>query len=82
MPRIPPLLAQAVLVGCTALATAWAWLTLTRARVLSPGAVIVCTVIAVTLALAVEAGVRRIRHGRPRRAHARPNPSKTGRTSA
>lgn len=72
MPRIPPLLAQSVLVAGIALGTAWTWLTLTRARVLSPGAVIVCTAIAVVVALAVEAAVRRARAGRPRRAHARP----------
>jgi branched-subunit amino acid ABC-type transport system permease component len=47
------------------------WLTLTRARVLTPGAVIVCTVIAVAAALAVEAAVERVRLGRRRRAHAK-----------
>lgn len=72
MPRIPPLLAQAVLVGAIAVGTAWTWLHLTSARYLTPGGVIVCTAIAVVVALAVEAAVRRARAGRPRRAHARP----------
>jgi len=76
--RIPPLLAQCVLVGGIAVGTAWGWLTLTATRRLSPGAVIVCTFIAVLLALAVEAGVERVRRGRRRRAHARP----TGRKPA
>jgi hypothetical protein len=67
MRRIPPLLAQCVLVGAIAVGTGWAWLALTEARRLSPGAVIVCTVIAVALALAVEAGVDRIARGRRRR---------------
>jgi hypothetical protein len=78
--RISPLLAQSVLVGGIALGTAWVWLTLTRARVLTPGAVIVCTVIAVAAVLAVEAAVGRVRRGRRRRAHARPHT--TGRKTA
>ncbi|AKZ60753.1 exported protein of unknown function (plasmid) [Streptomyces ambofaciens ATCC 23877] len=73
--RIPPLLAQAVLVGGIALGTAFGWLTLTESRALSPGAVIVCTLISVALALVVETAVHRARRGRPRRAHARPHPT-------
>ncbi|QBJ94475.1 hypothetical protein D0Z67_29340 (plasmid) [Streptomyces seoulensis] len=69
--RIPPLLAQSVLVGVIAVGTAWGWLTLIGARVLSPGAVIVCTIVAVALAMAVEAGWRAVRYHRRRRAHAR-----------
>lgn len=76
MPRIPPLLAQAVLVGAIAVGTAWTWLHLTSARYLTPGGVIVCTIIAVTVALLVETVVGRARHGRPRRAHARPSKPK------
>jgi uncharacterized protein YybS (DUF2232 family) len=49
-----------------AAATAWLWLTLTRAQILSPGAVIVCAGISVAIALVAESAVRRIRH-----AHAR-----------
>jgi hypothetical protein len=79
MRRIPPLLAQSLLVVATSVGTAGAWLTLTNTRALTPGAVIVCTVIAVALALAVEAGVARLRRGRRRRAHARPH--HTGRTT-
>jgi hypothetical protein len=72
--RIPPLLAQCALVGGIALGTAWAWIHLTDSGTLSPGAVIVCTAISVALALAVEAAVEAVRRGRPRRAHARPQP--------
>ena len=78
MHRIPPLLAQILLVGVIAVGTAWGWLALIGARVLSPGSVIVCTVIAVALAMAVEAGWRRARRRRQqiaRRAHARPRPT-------
>jgi len=74
MPRIPPFLAQAVLVGALAVGTAWAWLHLTGATHLTPGAVLACTFLSVAAALLVEAGVRRVRRGRPRRAHARPRP--------
>ncbi|MEW2402194.1 hypothetical protein [Streptomyces sp. NPDC046862] len=74
MPRISPLLASIALIAVTALATAWAWLTLTGSRVLTPGAVVACTVLSVALALLVEHAARRMRRGRPRRAHARPNP--------
>lgn len=81
MHRIPPLLAQCLLVGGIACAVAWTWLTLIHARVLSPGAVLVCTAVSVALALVVEHGVRRIRHGRPRRAHAQPAPSKPRRSA-
>jgi hypothetical protein len=80
MRRIPPILAGSALVGGTAIATAWIWLRLTRARVLSPGAVIVCTIIAVALVLAIEETARRIRRGRIRRAHACPHT--TGRKTA
>jgi uncharacterized protein YybS (DUF2232 family) len=79
--HIPPLLASSVLVGAIACGTAWAWLTLTQARILSPGAVIVCTAISVAVALAVEHAARLVRRGRPRRAHARPAPSKTRKTA-
>lgn len=74
MPRTPPLLAQAVLVGAIAVGTAWTWLHSTGAHHLSAGAVLACTFISVTVALLVEAGVRRVRRGRPRRAHARTRP--------
>jgi predicted Co/Zn/Cd cation transporter (cation efflux family) len=70
--RIPPLLAGSILVGAIALATAWTWLHLTGARTLSPGAVIACTAVSVAVALALEHAARRVRRGRPRRAHARP----------
>jgi hypothetical protein len=75
--RIPPLLAQSVLVGGIALGTAWAWIRLTDSGTLSPGAVIVCTAIWVALALAAEAAIDAVRRGRPRRAHARTARSKT-----
>lgn len=70
--RIPPLLAQIILVGAIAVGTAWGWLTLIGARVLSPGSVIVCTIITVALATVVEAGCRAVRRGRRRRTHAQP----------
>lgn len=73
MRRLLLLFTECVLVGGIACATAWGWLTLTEARALSPGAVIVCTLISVALALIVEAAVHRARRGRPRRAHARPH---------
>ncbi|CQR59234.1 hypothetical protein [Streptomyces leeuwenhoekii] len=73
MSRIPSLLTQAVLLVGIACGTAWAWLALTTSRVLSPGAVIVCTCIALALALAVEAVAGRVRRGRRRRPHARPH---------
>lgn len=72
MPRIPSLLVQAVLVGAIAVATSGIWLHLTTTRQLTPGGVLICTILTVMLAPIVEAGVRRVRHGRPRRAHARP----------
>jgi hypothetical protein len=74
--RIPPLLAQSVLVGGIALGTAWAWIRLTDSGTLSPGAVIVCTAVSVALALAAEAAIGAVRRGRPRRAHAQPRPTK------
>lgn len=79
MLRIPPLLAQIILVGVIAVGTAWGWLALIGARVLSPGSVIVCTVIAVALATGVEAGWRAVRRRRQRTArhtHARPTTRK------
>lgn len=66
------LFAQAVLVAGIAVGTAGAWLHLTSARHLTPGAVIVCAFASVVAALLVEEVVRRVRRGRPRRAHARP----------
>ncbi|MEV8248133.1 hypothetical protein AB0R01_30820 [Streptomyces rochei] len=79
MRRLPLLLTECILVGGIALGTAYGWLTLTKSRALSPGAVIVCTLISVALALVAEAAVHRARRGRPRRAHARPH--HTGRTT-
>ncbi|MET8585672.1 hypothetical protein ABZX39_33115 [Streptomyces collinus] len=78
MLRIPPLLAQILLVAVISVATAWGWLALIGARVLSPGSVIVCTVIAVALATGVDAGWRHVRRRRQRaarRSHARPRPT-------
>lgn len=72
MSRIPPLLVQAVLVAAIAVTAGGIWLHLTTAQRLSPGGVLICTILTVTLAPMVEAGVRRVRRGRPRRAHARP----------
>jgi hypothetical protein len=66
--HIPPLLTHTVLLAGIACGTAWTWLTLTTSRVLSPGAVIVCTAVSVAVALAVEHAVRR--------AHARPHTPK------
>lgn len=77
MHRIPPLLAQSMLVGAIACGTAWTWLTLTSRHVLSPGGVIVCTIVSVTVALVLEHACRLVRRGRSRRAHARPVPPKT-----
>ncbi|MFF7795591.1 hypothetical protein [Streptomyces sp. NPDC007991] len=74
--HIPPILAQCALVSAIACGTAWAWLHLTGSRTLTPGAILACTAVSVALALAVEAAVQRTRRGRPRRAHARPHPSK------
>jgi hypothetical protein len=76
VPRIPPILAQAVLVAAVAVGTYWGWLSLTRAQVLSPGAVIVCTAVTTLAVWAMEAVVRHARRGRPRRAHARPTKPK------
>jgi hypothetical protein len=74
MPRIPPLLAGSILTGGTALAAAWTWMHVTGSRTLTVGAVIVCAAISVTTVLVLEAVVRRVRRGRPRRAHARTHP--------
>ena len=74
MPRIPPLLAQAVLLALIACATAWAWLHYTGAAYLTPGAAIVCALASVAVEMAVESVVRWARRGRSRRAHARPRP--------
>jgi hypothetical protein len=76
MPRIPPLLAGCILVAAIAAATAGIWLYVRGARSLSPAAIVACTVISVVLALAVEAAVRHVRRGRPRRAHARTTPTR------
>lgn len=74
MPRIPPLLVGCALTGVISVATAWAWLALTGSRTLSPGAIVICAVASVTVALVVEHAMRALRRGRPRRAHARPTP--------
>ncbi|MFJ4473287.1 hypothetical protein ACIP2X_38135 [Streptomyces sp. NPDC089424] len=79
MHRIPPIVAGCIAVGLIALATAWAWLAVTGSPHLTPPAVVACTVIAVAAHFALEALVRHVRRGRPRRAHARP--TKTERTS-
>lgn len=71
MHRIPALLTGCVLAGAIALGTALAWMALTGSRVLSLGAVIVCTGVSVVGALGVEQVIHRARHGRPRRAHAK-----------
>ena len=71
MQRLSTLLAPCLFLAAIAAATAWLWLALTRAQVLSPGAVIVCAGISVAVALSVESAARRIRHGRPRRARAK-----------
>jgi hypothetical protein len=63
------LLVPCLFLAAIAAGTAWLWLTLTRAQVLSPGAVLICAGISVAVALAVESAARRIRHGRPHRAH-------------
>lgn len=74
IPRIPAQLAGCALVGAIALVTAWTWLRLSGQRTLSGAAIVTCMLISVAAALAVEATARRVRRGRPRRAHARPNP--------
>jgi hypothetical protein len=66
--HLPTLLACLFLAAIAA-ATAWLWLTLTRAQILSPGAVLICAGISVAVALAAESAARRIRQGRTRRAH-------------
>ncbi|RSN50533.1 hypothetical protein DMH12_24945 [Streptomyces sp. WAC 04229] len=73
MHRIPPLLAECVLVGAIAVGTSWTWIALTSTSALSPGAVIVCMVITVAVVFAVEAVAGQVRRGRRRRAHARPH---------
>jgi cytochrome c biogenesis factor len=73
--RIPPILAQAVLVAAIAVASSGIWLYLTSAQDLTPGGILICTILTVAVAPAVEAAVRRVRHGRPRRAHARSHPN-------
>jgi len=70
-PRMPAWLAECRLIAAIAVVTAWAWMYLTGQYTLTVGAVITCTVISVTVCLAVEAAVRHVRRGRPRRAHAR-----------
>lgn len=81
MHRIPTPLAQCALVAGIAAGTAWAWLYATGQHTLTAGAVIACTLISVAVALALEAAVRWVRRGRPRRAHARPTPTKPGGTA-
>lgn len=77
MPRIPALLADCLLVGVIACATAWTWLHLTGARSLTMGAVIACTLVSVAVSLALEEAAKRVRRRRrPHRTHARPaNPA-------
>lgn len=77
MHRIPTPLAQCALVAGIAAGTAWAWLYATGQHTFTLDAAIVCAFIAVVVALVVEAAIRRVRRGRPRRAHARPTPPKT-----
>lgn len=77
MRRIPTTLAECVLVAVIAAGTAWAWLYTTGQRTLTVAAIVTCTVISVVVALVVEAAIRRLRRGQPRRAHARPVPPKT-----
>lgn len=72
MRHVPPLIAECILVGAVALATAWTWLTLTDTRTFTAGGILACTGISVAVAMTVEAAVKRLRRGRPRRAHARP----------
>ncbi|MFE0207051.1 hypothetical protein [Streptomyces sp. NPDC058985] len=72
MRRLLLLLTQCVLIVAIACATAWAWLTFTAAPHLTLGSVIGCAFAAALLTLLVEAAVRQVRRGRPRRAHARP----------
>lgn len=71
MPRIPEHLAGCALVGAIALGTAYGWLAWAGQDALSVPAIVACTLISVAVALAVEAVARRVRRGRPRRAHAR-----------
>jgi hypothetical protein len=68
MKHLPTLLA-CLFLAVIAAGTAWLWLTLTRAQVLSPGAILICAGLSVAVALAVESAARRIRHDRPHRAH-------------
>lgn len=70
------LIVQCAFIAGIALATAWVWLHATGQHALTPGAVVACTVISVVLALAVDAAVRQVRRGRPRRAHARTTPTR------
>lgn len=72
MRRIPAPLTECALVAAIAAGTAWAWMYTTGSRTLTAGAVVVCTLASVVLALGVEAALRQVRRGRPRRAHARP----------
>jgi hypothetical protein len=62
MPHIPPLLAECILTGAIAIATAVVWI-YTTGR-LAPGAIVLCAAISVTGSLAVEAAVREIRRRR------------------
>lgn len=73
MPRIRALLADCVLVGAIACATAWTWLYLIGAHALTAGSVIVCTIVSAVANLAVESAVKQVRRRRrPYRLHARP----------
>jgi hypothetical protein len=74
-PRIPTTVAECIPVAVIAAGTAWAWLYLAGARTLTVGAVIACAAITVAVDLALEAAIRRVRRGRPRRAHARTTPT-------
>lgn len=83
MRRIPTPLAECALVAVIAAGTAWAWLYATGQRTFTVGSAVACALISVVVALVVEAAIRRVRRGRPRRAHARTtptNPRKNGAT--
>lgn len=70
--------ALCIYVGSMALATAYTWLRITHRHTLTVGSVIACTAISVTASLLLEQAAKRTRrHGRPRRAHARPTPPAT-----
>ncbi|WP_069766007.1 hypothetical protein [Streptomyces sp. LUP47B] len=62
MPRIPPLVADALLAGAIALTIAVVWIY--TVGPISPAAVVICAGAAVIASLAVEAAVREIRRRR------------------